>query len=74
LQRELAVSFSELASVFRTMGENTQALDALQQGRAVVVRLTGVSPDNPIWKRDLAWFDGQIAELTSAGTAPASEK
>jgi hypothetical protein len=22
-----------------------------------------LSPDNPAWKQDLAWFDGRIAEL-----------
>jgi hypothetical protein len=26
-------------------------------------RLTKLSPDNATWKNDLAWFDGQIAEL-----------
>jgi hypothetical protein len=25
--------------------------------------MTMVSPDNAVWKRDLAWFDGQIVEL-----------
>ncbi len=28
-----------------------------------MVRMTVLSPDNAIWRRDLAWFDGQIAEL-----------
>jgi hypothetical protein len=36
----------------------------LQQGRAIMVRLTTLSPDNAVWKRDLARFDRQIAELT----------
>jgi hypothetical protein len=26
-------------------------------------RLTKLSPDNAVWKKDLAWFDNQIAEL-----------
>jgi hypothetical protein len=25
--------------------------------------MTTLSPDNAVWKRDLAWFEGQIAEL-----------
>jgi hypothetical protein len=28
-----------------------------------MVRMTALSPDNAIWKEDLAWFDAQIAEL-----------
>ena len=28
-----------------------------------MARLTKLSPDNAIWKQDLARFDGQIAEL-----------
>jgi hypothetical protein len=28
-----------------------------------MVRMTSLSPDNAEWKRDLAWFDRQIAEL-----------
>ena len=28
-----------------------------------MARLTKLSPDNAQWAKDLAWFDGQIAEL-----------
>jgi hypothetical protein len=28
-----------------------------------MARLTKLSPDNAQWRQDLAWFDGQIAEL-----------
>ena len=38
-------------------------LDALRQGRAIIVRMSSLSPDNAVWKRDLAWFDEQIAEV-----------
>jgi hypothetical protein len=41
------------------------ALDALRQGRAIMLQMTSLSPDNAVWKRDLAWFDEQIAELAS---------
>jgi len=30
--------------------------------------LTKLSPDNAIWKKDLAWFDGQIAALDPSAT------
>jgi hypothetical protein len=37
--------------------------DVLRQGQAILARLTKLSPDNAIWKRDLARFDRLIAEL-----------
>jgi hypothetical protein len=57
-QRDLSVSYSKLAGTFRKAGDK-----ALRQGRAIMVRLTSLSPDNAVWKRDLGWLDGQIAEL-----------
>jgi hypothetical protein len=50
--------------VSKKNGETATALDMLQLGRAIMVRLTTLSPDNAVWRRDLAWFDGQIVELT----------
>jgi integrase len=46
----------------------------LQLGRAIMVRLTPLSPDNAMWRRDLAWFDGQIVELTRARSAPTAKQ
>jgi hypothetical protein len=57
------VSFSKLASVHRQSGENPKACDFLQQGQAIMSRLTKLSPDNAVWKQDLARFNRQIAEL-----------
>jgi len=37
--------------------------DVLRQRQAILARLTKLSPDNAIWKRDLARFDRLIAEL-----------
>ena len=62
-QRDLAVSYSKLASAFRKGGESAKVLDALRQGRTIMERLTKLSPENAVWKRDLALFDGQIEEL-----------
>jgi hypothetical protein len=39
----------------------------------IISRLTKLSPDNAVWKKDLAWFDAQIEELgRSAGQTRAS--
>jgi hypothetical protein len=62
-QRDLAMSYGRLARAFREAHENGKARDALRQGRAIIARLTQLSPDNAVWKRDLAGFDGQLAEL-----------
>jgi hypothetical protein len=35
----------------------------LRQGQAIMARLTKLSPDNAVWKQDLALFNRQIAEL-----------
>ena len=35
----------------------------LADGRKIMERLTRLSPDNAQWKRDLAWFEEQIAAL-----------
>jgi len=59
----LSVSYSRPAGAFMKAGDKTKALDALRQGRAMMVRMTSLSPGNAMWKRDLVWFDGQIAEL-----------
>ena len=52
-----------LAYAFRKVGDNPAALDALRKGRAIMAVMTMISPDNSVWKSDLAWFDGQFAEL-----------
>jgi hypothetical protein len=63
-QRDLSVSYSNIANAFKKAGDKAMALDALRQGGAIMVRLTSFSPENAVWKRDLAEFDGQIAELS----------
>jgi tetratricopeptide (TPR) repeat protein len=62
-QHDLAECFGMLASVHRQSGDSAKALEALRQGQAIMSRLTNLSPDNAVWTKDLAWFDGQIAEL-----------
>jgi hypothetical protein len=57
------VSYDKTAVAFMKAGEQTKALDALRQSRAIMMRMTSLSPDNAEWKRDLAWLDEQIAKL-----------
>jgi hypothetical protein len=57
------LSHAHLAAAHRKGGAKAKALDALRRGRAIMARMTTLSPDNAVWKNDLAWFDGQIAEL-----------
>jgi hypothetical protein len=52
-----------LEACVRPAAVSAKALDALRQGRIIMERLTKLSPENAVWTRDLAWFDGQIAEL-----------
>ena len=61
-QRDLTVSYAKLAVVQLKMGVSADALSALQQGQAIMVRMTQLSPDNAVWKSDLAWFNDQIAQ------------
>ncbi|MCI0600632.1 MAG: YjbE family putative metal transport protein, partial [Beijerinckiaceae bacterium] len=63
LQHELAQDFAKLASVYRQSGNKATARAHLRDGRAIISRLTEISPDNEEWKRDLAWFNDQIAKL-----------
>jgi hypothetical protein len=59
-QRDLSVSYAKLAIVLRKMGATADALSALRQGQAIIGRMAQLSPDNAVWKNDLAWFNNQI--------------
>jgi tetratricopeptide (TPR) repeat protein len=60
-QRDVAVSHANLASVHLQLGNVTEALAALHEGRDFMAALVAIAPSNEQWKKDLAWFDGQIA-------------
>ncbi len=62
-QRDLAISFSKLASVYLAQNDDARGREAREGGRAIMVKLVALSPDNATWKSDLAWFDGRIAAL-----------
>ncbi len=57
----MAVSHSKLASLLQKAGDRARALGAFREGRAIMARMVALSPDNAEWKRDLAWFEGQVA-------------
>jgi hypothetical protein len=59
---DLAVSYAKISDVYRRSIEPDKALAALPQGQAIIDRLTRLS-DNARWKKDLAWFNRQIAAL-----------
>jgi hypothetical protein len=74
-QRDLSVSHAKLAVAFRTGGEKAKALEALRQGLVIMVRMTALSPDDAIWKKDLVRFDLQIMELSPrAGAGVPADK
>jgi len=56
------VSYAKIGIVFQRTGNKTEALNALQEGHAIIERMTRLSPDNAQWKQDLDWFDKQIAD------------
>ena len=49
--------------MLKKMNEAPQALDALQKSQAIMVQLTTRVPGNAGWKQQLAWLNGQIAQL-----------
>jgi tetratricopeptide (TPR) repeat protein len=63
LQRFTAVTMRLIANVCRQQNDKTNARDYMCRGQAIMARLTKLSPDNAVWAKDLAWFDGQIAAL-----------
>ena len=42
---------------------SAQAKDALNKGKEIMARMTALSPDNAQWRKDLGWFEEQIAAL-----------
>ena len=51
-------------AVFRARNYgDPKALDSLRQGQTIMTLLTKLSPDNANWKKGLARFDQEIAEL-----------
>jgi tetratricopeptide (TPR) repeat protein len=62
-QRGLAISYSRFALVHLKRGEVAEASVEFGKGREIMMRLVAVAPSNSQWRKDLAWFDGQIGAL-----------
>jgi tetratricopeptide (TPR) repeat protein len=62
-QRDLAVIHAKLAETYRRQGEADKAKDELAAGKAIMARMTKLSPDNAAWNRELTWFEDQIRAL-----------
>jgi hypothetical protein len=54
-------TFRTLAEVYTATSRPTDALNALRQAQATMVRLTKLAPSNAEWKSDLDVLDSQIA-------------
>jgi hypothetical protein len=63
-QRDLAVSYENIADAYGRADDRANALAALRQAQVVMDRLTRLSPDNAGWKRDLDSVAKKIAALT----------
>ena len=48
---------------YERQGRTADAVVELTKGRDIMAARVGVAPDNAQWKKDLAWFDGQIARI-----------
>ncbi len=51
------------AAILDDFRELEKAGLTLAAGKAIMERMTKLSPDNATWKVDLAWFEGRIAAL-----------
>jgi tetratricopeptide (TPR) repeat protein len=64
-QRGLSVCYARLAVAYRKAAQQVQAREALAAGRAIIAPVVAQFPDWSQLKKDLAWFDYQIAEQNS---------
>ena len=46
------------------VGEAVEAAYTSGDARLIILQMTTLSPSNAIWKRDLAWFNAQIGDLS----------
>ena len=64
LQYDLSLSYTHLAYAhLLSARQSTKARDALAAGREIMARLVAQFPEHAQWRRDLGWFDRQIAAL-----------
>lgn len=66
-QNDLAFTYAKLADAFSRQGRASEASQALAAGRDILANLTEKYPDWEEWKRNLAWFDAQLAAKAPPG-------
>jgi tetratricopeptide (TPR) repeat protein len=62
-QHDLAQAYAGVAYVHLIANRPAEARAALDAGRAILAKLVADHPDFAQWKKNLAWFDAQIAAL-----------
>jgi tetratricopeptide (TPR) repeat protein len=58
-QRDLSISYEKVGEVLVAQGKLDEALKAYRDSLAIFA----IAPSYTQWKKDLAWFDGEIARL-----------
>jgi hypothetical protein len=62
-QRDLAVSFGNVALIEAQQDLREKALEGFRQARDIIAQLRQKSPDNATLPKDLAWYETQLAAL-----------
>ena len=62
-QRNLALGYMRLGSVYAAQNDSAKARDAFKAGRAIIVRLVELSPQNAVSKNLLPMFDSMLATI-----------
>ena len=62
-QRDLAVVHSKVGVALQKMGQTASAREEFVAGRTIMATLVEQNPGWAEWKKDLAWFDNQLAIL-----------
>lgn len=53
----------KIGNVLTQQDQREKALVFFENGRAISERLTKLDPSDAVWKTDLEWVNGKIAEL-----------
>ena len=57
------MGLAKLGGILRQTGKTSEALAEFRKGHAIVAKLVEKAPEFAEWKRDLTWFEQQLAEL-----------
>jgi len=62
-QHDVALSLQRVGFVAARQGDRETALGAYRRGLGIMQWLVKLAPDHAAFKRDLTWFEAQIAAL-----------